>query len=410
MMLMVSCLAFTLITQRASAQLFCNNELVIWSEDFGTGLSPASNNNVINLNYEPAGQLSGNGTYRLRYVTDQNVGWHKSDDHTPNDVNGRALIVNGKTESFYRRGVTRNLGYPAGFYAVSFFIMNVSAPGTCTNPVIPAITIRAQYRDVNNNWIDLINSPVATAPVPETTNPVWVQRGAVFTLPTTGSFLVKRIRFILSDGTTNGCGNDFAIDDLKLATCPSGGPLPVQFLNVSAHQKGSGVAIDWSTSSELNNKYFDVERSTDGGSSWSVVNTLPSKGDGSATKNYSGYDAKPVAGVNLYRIRQVDNDGTSKYSNTVVFKLNIVKTDVSVLANPFNSNITVDFLTTRSQTVSARLFEMSGKQLLAEQFTVSKGSYRKVIQGVATLNKGIYILQIIDEDGQVIYNDKLVKQ
>lgn len=411
MMLMVICLAFTLATERVSAQLFCNNELVIWSENFGTGSAAASNNNVINLVYQSANPLSGNGTYRVAARLDQNSGWHKGEDHTPNDVDGRALIVNGKSESFYRKGVTRQLGYPAGFYAVSFFVLNVGIPGNCApNPVIPAISIKAEYRDANNNWIELINSPVATAPVPQTATPTWVQRGAVFTLPTTGSFLVNRIRFTLSDDNSVGCGNDFAIDDLKLATCPSGGPLPVQFLNVSAHQKGSGVAIDWSTGSELNNKYFDVERSTDGGASWSVVNSLPSKGDGNSTKSYSGYDARPVAGVNLYRIKQVDMDGTAKYSNTVVFKLNIVKTDVSVLANPFSSNITVDFLTTHSQIVTARLFEMSGKQLLAQQFTVSKGSYRKVIEGVDGLNRGIYMLQIIDQDGQVIYNDKLVKQ
>ncbi|MEP7165143.1 MAG: T9SS type A sorting domain-containing protein [Ferruginibacter sp.] len=411
MLLVVVFLVFNMIPNKAVAQVFCANELVIWTEDFGTGTNSSSEPNVVNLNYQANGPLNSNGTYRSINWTDQHVDWHKSQDHTPGDVNGKMLVINGKTERFYRKGVTRALGYPAGFYAVSFFIMNVQVPGLCApNPVLPAITIRAEYRDANNDWIQLINSPVTTTPLPQTATPTWVQAGGVFTLPTTGTFVVKRIRFFLSDGTVNGCGNDFAIDDLKLATCPTGGPLPVQFLNVTAHQKGSGVAIDWSTASEFNNKYFDVEKSTDGGISWSVVTTMQSKGNGNTTKNYTSYDAKPVAGPNYYRIKQVDMDGTSKYSNTVVFKLNIVKTDVSVLANPFNSNITIDFLSTHNQVVSGRLFDMTGKQVLSQQLNISKGSTRKIIEGVSSLNRGIYILHIVDENGVIIYNDKLMKQ
>ena len=400
-----------LFTGKASAQVFCANELVFWTEDFGTGATSSNNSNVINLSYQANGPLSNNGTYRSINYTDQHVGWHKSPDHTPGDVDGKMLVINGKAENFYRKGITRTLGYPAGFYSVSFFIMNVDIPGNCSpTSLLPVIGIKAQYRDVNNNWVDLINSPVTTVAVPESATPTWVQMGGVFTLPTTGSFLVKRIRFILSDQTVGGCGNDFAIDDLKLASCPTGGPLPVEFLNVAAHQKGSGVAIDWSTASEFNNKYFDVEKSTDGGYAWSVVSTMQSKGNGTDTKNYEAYDARPVVGVNYYRIKQVDLDGNSKYSVTAVFKLNIVKTDVSVLANPFNNNITVDFLSTHNQVVYARLFDISGKQMLSQQLAIAKGSARKIINEVNNLNRGMYILHIVDENGEVIFNDKLIKQ
>ncbi len=411
MMFLVSFLVFNLISEKISAQIYCPSELVIWSEDFGTGTVATSEPNVVNLNFQATGPLTGDGTYRSINWTDQNTNWHKFEDHTPGDVNGKMLVINGKTERFYRKGVTRTLGYPAGFYSVSFFFMNVQIPGTCSpTPILPAITIRAEYRDENNNWIPLINSPVTTAPLPQTATPIWVQAGGVFTLPTTGTFVVKRMRFFLSDGTVNGCGNDFAIDDLKLATCPTGGPAPVEFLGVTARQKGTGVAIDWSTASEINNKYFDIERSTDGGISWSVVTTTPSKGNGGSTKNYAGYDPRPVPGVNYYRIKQVDFDGTSKYSVTVTFKLNIVQTDVSVLANPFNTNITVDFLSTKNQVVNNRLFDMAGRQVLSTQLNISKGSTRKIIEGVSSLNRGIYILHIVDENGVIIYNDKLIKQ
>lgn len=402
-------LLLCLTTTKLSAQNFCNNEIVYWTEDFGAGTNTVTEPNVVNLVYQYNGPLSTNGTYRVINYTDQNAGWHKSIDHTPGDVDGRSLVVNGKAENFYRRGVTKANGYPAGFYSVSFFIMNVDIPGTCPNPLLPKIGIKAQYRDVNNNWVNLQNSPVTTAPVPETATPTWVQMGAVFTLPTTGTFQVTRIRFILSDETVGGCGNDFAIDDLKLASCPEGGPLPVQFLSINAQKKGSGVNITWATASETNNDHFEVERSNDGGNTWYKVGSMNSAGNSNVTRNYASYDAKPSAGANYYRIKQVDKDGNSKYSATVVYKLTIDQTDISVLANPFNTNITVDFLSNRSQVVNSRLFDNTGRQVNAQQITIAKGASRKSIE-TANLGRGMYILQVTDEDGQILFSEKLIKQ
>ncbi len=412
MMLLVSFFVFTLKSTKLSAQAFCANELIFWNEDFGTGTTSTSNSNVRNLTHQPNGVFGNEGTYRIINNTQQLSDWHNSEDHTTGDSDGKMLVINGEAGIFYRKGVSRTLGYPAGFYSVSFFLMNVNPPpGTCSpNPLLPNITLKAEYRNASNNWIELTNSPITTGPIPQTANPLWLKIGGVFTLPTTGSFLVNRIRFTLSNETVGGCGNDYAIDDLKFASCPTGGPLPVQFLNVTARQKGSGVAIDWATASEFNNKYFEVEKSIDGGLNWTVINTTPSKGNGSVTKSYNSYDAKPVSGLNYYRIRQIDNDGASKYSSTVVFKLNITKTEVSVLNNPFNTNIIVDFLSTRNQVVNNRLIDVTGKLIFSQQLNVTKGSFRKIIEGVSQLNRGMYILQITDEDGLIIYNGKLIKQ
>jgi hypothetical protein len=395
----------------AQAQVFCNNEFVIWTEDFGiNGSIPSDNPNVINSVYQANGPLSSSGTYRLRNWSDQNVGWHKFPDHTPDDFEGKMAIFNAKAGNFYRKGVTRSLGYPAGFYAVSFWVLNVDIPGTCPNPLLPELSIKAEYRDVNNNWVELGNSPATLLPVPETAVPAWVQVGGVFTLPPTGAFLVKRIRFTLSDNTLGGCGNDFAIDDLKLSTCPSGGPAPVSFLGITAKQKGSGVLINWATASEVNNRSFDVERSIDGGQTWNVIASVAGSGNSSTKKEYAAYDAKPAAGVNYYRIRQVDFDGASKYSLTALYNLKIVGTEVSVLANPFKNNITIDFLSTHSQSVNCTLVEITGKQVMSQQLTIAKGSSRKVIDATDKLNRGVYILHITGENGEILLNEKLVKQ
>ena len=401
-------LASFFTTKNASAQLFCNNEIVYWSDDFATGFD-GDNADVINLSYEPTFGLTASGTYRVSSLSDLNAGWHKFGDHTPNDQNGRMIVVNGKQGDIFQKAVTRSGGYPAGFYAVNFWIMNVDKPGTCNPALLPTLSIRAEYLDENGNWVELQNSPSVGFTIPETVNPVWVNVGNVFTLPTTGSFLVQTIRFTIVDDVLGGCGNDFALDDIKLATCPEGAPLPVQFLSIAAQKKGTGVNILWATGNEADNEYFEVERSNDGGNTWTLVSKTKGSGTSNTTKNYLAYDAKPVPGTNLYRIKQVDKDGASKYSATVVYKLTIAQTDVSILANPFNSSITVDFLSDRNQVVSARLFDNTGKQVNAQKISVAKGSSRRTIEAT-NLSRGMYILQVTDEDGHVLFSDKLIKQ
>jgi Secretion system C-terminal sorting domain len=390
-----------------SAQNFCANETVLWTENFGANIIVASSPDVINLGYQPAGGLE-DSFYRITYGTQQRPEWHDAPDHTPNDIYGDMLIVNGAPVSFYTHTITNGTtGFLPGSYAASLFLMNVNTPGTCAPaPLLPTLTFSVEYNTSatgNAGWIQLQN--VTANSVPQSANPTWVQLGGVFNIPA----LAQRVRLSISAGISSGCGNDFAIDDIKFATCPDGGPLPVDFINITAAQKGGGVAVNWSTASEHNNKYFDVEKSIDG-NNWTTINSLGGAGNSSTLKNYSSYDSKPIAGYNYYRIKQVDIDGKFKYSNVAKAKIVVDRTGVTVLANPFVNNITVDFLSNTNQSVSVRLTDISGKVIASEKWKVAKGSSRLIYNNVNNIQRGMYIFTVTDDNGNVIYNNKLMKQ
>jgi hypothetical protein len=233
--------------------------------------------------------------------------------------------------------------------------------------------------------------------------------GSSFTLPSTGN-LVTSIRIVLSDGTVGGCGNDFAMDDVKFSLCPEGGPLPVEFLKINARQKGSGVSVEWSTSQEFNSKYFTIEKSADGNINWTAVASINAAGNSSIVKNYNAYDPTPFKGINYYRIKQVDLDGHFKYSKIVSVKLNLNKTGISVLANPFHSVLTVDLSSETDQLISARLVDITGKQVAAEKWSIGTGSTRKDFSNISGLQQGMYILTIRNAGGEILYNNKVIKQ
>lgn len=404
---------FTIISfsKPVSAQNFCPNETVFFTENFGTGTGTNSSADVINVLHSPIvpGVWLNDGYYRIINNAQQRGDWHDAPDHTSADVDGKMLVVNGIAETFYSKEITNGVtGFAPGTYGANLYLMNTQILGAynCgSEQILPTITFSVEYSTfaAGNNWVAL-QSTTANA-VPQTLTPVWVSLGGVFNLPVSA----LRFRLRLSDGTTAGCGNDFAIDDIKFVGCPEGGPLPVKFMSISAVQKGSGVSIDWSTASEYNNKYFAVERSLDG-STWNTISQVKGAGNSSNTLKYNAYDAKPVAGYNYYRIKQVDVDGKFDYSSIVKVKISVEKTAVSVLTNPFVNNITVDFLSNTNQSVNVKLTDVSGRMIAAEKWQISKGSSRISFDKVSALQRGMYILTVTDMNGEMLYNNKLMKQ
>ncbi len=399
-------IALVLISITTSAQVFCANETVIFSENFGVGTAPTRHESIRNVNFQRNGNLN-EGRYRVINNTGQRPGWHASDDHTTGDVDGQALIINGTAETFYTELITNGTaGFTPGNYTATMYAMNLSIPGTCTNPLLPVFALNVEYNTFEsghaNEWIQLPTQ--TTQSLPETTSPTWVRVGGTFTIPETA----QRVRLTITSVTGSGCGNDFAIDDIQFAACPLGGPLPVNFLALSAGRQGGSVAIRWSTSSEINNKYFYVEKSTDG-VTWTTINSVNGAGNSNAARSYTSYDAKPAAGYNYYRIKQVDADGRFKYSDIVKVNIEIDRIGASVLTNPFVNNITVDFLSPLGQTVNVRLADISGKVLGTERWKIAKGSSRMTYNNMSNIQRGMYILTIQDSEGNIILNNKLIK-
>lgn len=404
-------LVLSFIALNVSAQSSgCVNERVFWLETFGQGTTITSYPDVINLGYQPTGDFGDEGIYRVANNVQQRPEWHYSPDHT-GDANGKMLVVNGQAEKFLQKTITSPdpTGFAEGVYSVGMYIMNANKMGVCApNPLLPAISVYAEYLDASNNWVALAGSPYTASPIPQSTNPTWVNISAYFNLPS-ANFNISQIRITLSDGTSGGCGNDFALDDLKFSLCPEGGPMPVTFTDVNAKQKGSGVSIEWSTSQEINSASFTVERSSNGNSGWQSVATVAGAGNSNLQHNYNAFDANPGAGVNYYRVRQVDIDGKYSFSKIVNVKVDNAGTRVSVIGNPFRNSFIVKF-SGASQEVTARLLDITGKQVSRETWSVTNGETSKQFTNISGLQNGIYILTVQSKSGEMLFNGKILKQ
>lgn len=392
------------------AQSTCPNANVVWSENFGSGSTATSDPNVVSLTYQATGILENEGVYRIINNTQQKPEWHVSSDHTGN-VEGKMLVANGQAETFYQRVVTNASGFSEGSFNASLYIMNVNIPPTCSpNPLVPVITFNVEYKDAGGNWTAFAGSPYTGAPVAQTTSPTWVYVGGTFTLPSMGTFAPTQLRVTISDGTSGGCGNDYAVDDITFSQCPEGGPTPVTFLDLNAYSKNNGVSIEWSTSQEINSKSFTVEKSRNGSSGWSEAGTVNAAGNSQVVKQYSLFDARPYSGINYYRIKQADRNGEVRYSKVVMVKTSFVKTAISILSNPFQSVLKLSVSSDEVQEVTARIMDITGREVATEKWTATSGDSKKDLNSTIRLQKGMYIISIQNSDGQNIFNGKVIKQ
>ena len=93
-------------------------------------------------------------------------------------------------------------------------------------------------------------------------------------------------------------------------------PLPITLLNFTVTKQGDNAQLNWATSSEENNKGFEIQRSTDQ-STWTVLNFIAGAGNSQTEKDYQYLDQNLPAGTYYYRLRQVDYDGNSSFSKIV---------------------------------------------------------------------------------------------
>lgn len=199
------------------------------------------------------------------------------------------------------------------------------------------------------------------------------------------SFTINQIQsVILVYKTKRGCFD-------KVVSLTNGClPLPVGLKSFTAARSRSNVQLKWVTTTEQNNQGFAIERNT--GGNWQQVAFVPSQaagGNSNAELSYVYNDLNNFKGVSQYRLRQVDIDNRSKYSEIRAVRGEGLLSAVTIYPNPSNDgkvNIIFDEV---NVTRDIAVTDMSGRTI-------------KLLKGVTNnnvvidnLNPGIYSVRII---------------
>jgi hypothetical protein len=100
---------------------------------------------------------------------------------------------------------------------------------------------------------------------------------------------------------------------------------PLELLDFTTIQNGNKVDVKWKTSIETGGPYFTIEKSKDNKEFTKVVD-IPTFESGTVYSDYFETDYQPYTGVSYYRIKQTDEDGNFRFSQTVILKVEETQT------------------------------------------------------------------------------------
>ncbi len=171
--------------------------------------------------------------------------------------------------------------------------------------------------------------------------------------------------------------------------------LPVELTSFTAELKNNSVELYWTTATEVNNYGFNVEHRIENGE-WNKIGFVQGHGNSNSPKEYSFTDS-PLGGINFkYRLKQIDFDGTSEYSDEI--EVNLIPpsrlTLVQNYPNPFNPTTNISFEIPVKSNVVIKIYNVIGSEV-ADLLNEEKLPGRYQVEFNASyLPSGIYFYSI----------------
>jgi hypothetical protein len=186
-------------------------------------------------------------------------------------------------------------------------------------------------------------------------------------------------------------------------------PLPVEMLYFQGVDERGIVELDWATSTEIDNDYFEVQRSQDG-RDWEVIGVVTGAGTTVEEQRYDFSDLRPYVGNSYYRLRQVDYDGKFAFTEIVLVSVRLEEISFNVFPNPVIDQLTVDIRGINANEVAIyEIVSLQGAYVGQGQLRADEaGRINEQLSLGLNQPAGIYILRVMSS--QRIFRFNLIKK
>ncbi|MEO8513344.1 MAG: T9SS type A sorting domain-containing protein [Ignavibacteria bacterium] len=216
------------------------------------------------------------------------------------------------------------------------------------------------------------------------------------------------------ESSTTNAANIF-LDEIDYTNEVSGSPLPVTMNSFDLQSRSRSVVLNWSTSSEINNSGFDIERGLSTGSgisNWQKIGFIQGKGTTSQPEAYTFEDKELNAGQYYYRLKQIDYNGNFEYfipsGNPLV---NISKPAEFMIKqnypNPSNPISKIDYQVPFDGNINLTVYDITGKTVIELVNGFQKADYYSVTFDGSTFASGIYFYRITGNSSEEKFTNTL---
>jgi hypothetical protein len=167
--------------------------------------------------------------------------------------------------------------------------------------------------------------------------------------------------------------------------------VPVEGPTFSATVYNNLVELNWQTITETNNLGFEIQRKRNNGD-FIIIGFVEGNGTTTRIRNYTFTDENVLPGLYLYRLKQIDFDGSSTYLDNIeveVFAPLVFSLEQNY-PNPFNPSTTISYSIPVNGFITLKVYDVLGNEvaiLVSEE--KSAGNY-KVLLDANNLSSGLY--------------------
>ncbi|HZW39358.1 MAG TPA: T9SS type A sorting domain-containing protein [Ignavibacteriaceae bacterium] len=191
-------------------------------------------------------------------------------------------------------------------------------------------------------------------------------------------------------------------------------PLPVELISFTGKKVGNEIQLNWKTATEKNNYGFEIERAilTGQNKEWQKIGFLNGNGNSNSTNEYYFSDKK-VSNFNyVYRLKQIDNDGSFNYSNEVLINNIIIPVTAELYQNypnPFNPSTIISFALPNESNIKISLYNTLGEKVTE----ILEGKYGMGVHQInfdaSKLSAGTYLYVLEANDFRISKKLILIK-
>ncbi|NRA13450.1 MAG: T9SS type A sorting domain-containing protein, partial [Crocinitomicaceae bacterium] len=184
--------------------------------------------------------------------------------------------------------------------------------------------------------------------------------------------------------------------------------LPVELLNFSGFDNNGVNELNWITVTELNNDHFVVQRSSDG-LTFETLGKVNGAGTTIEQQNYRYLDHSPNKGINYYRLKQIDYDGTQSLSETIAIS-GSSGSDIQIFPNPTTNDLFIELVENGSnEKYTVLIVDITGKTV-SQALQVSSGQQVYKVEGFKILLPGMYIIKVLNAQLEMVKMERISKQ